>query len=102
MNKYKKALICSLMVTGIGMAINLITAYCFNKSPFLALSTVGGDCISYRGFGLDILELFAINEDEKLLSMVYHTDFDFLSLIVTIALSFGIILLIDMFLRRKK
>ena len=89
--------ILSLILTSIGLLTNLICSLAFKFAP-LTFPISGGDSKIHTGFGIDFIEIFSLSPNGG-----NSTTFNFnlISLIVSFAIIFVIVLIIKTIVSKK-
>ena len=89
----KFSVIASLILTSIGLLVNLICSLIFKFAPF-TIAISGGEVIDHVGFGINFLEIFSISPQTESGGILTNIQFDLISLLVSFIIMFVVILII--------
>ena len=89
----KFSVIASLILTSIGLLVNLICSLIFKFAPF-TLTISGGEAIEHVGFGIDFLEIFSMSASTESGGISTNVQFDLISLLVSFSIMFVVILVV--------
>ena len=98
MNKYLKSLIVFFGLTVVGLLINLISYFIFQKMPF-SIRMSGGDIVEYIGFGIKYVVEYSSNVLEV---QNIYLSFDWITFVVPLFVFFVMILIMLSSYEREK
>ena len=95
----KQAILISVVINAVCLITNLICANTINKIPF-GLSLAGGDCIEHIGFGINLLEIFAMSSNGHGSNNHVEISFNLISLLGSLAIVFVIVLILALIVNK--
>ena len=98
--KIKFSALTSVVVTFIGLFINLICSIIFKIAP-LTHRISGGDIIEHKGFGIDFAKIYSNSPQARNGGVSTSIKFDFISLLVSYIIVFVVVLIIKSIIGRR-
>ena len=92
--------IVSIIITSIGLFINLICSFFFKFAP-LTLKIYGGELIEHIGFGINFIKIFVLSPQTESGGISTNIQFDFISLLASFVIIFVVVLIIKTFANKK-